>query len=125
MILGEFNGNYKTCIEKYKKNMKDIIKIILSNECDLVILGLTRIEVGEKFYWKPNKFYDNSVISEYDRDLSLIIDYDNELLKLCDNNNLKYISMKDVLDKTDYIDGLHPTSKGHKKIFDEILKSIF
>lgn len=121
----EFNGNYKTSIEKYKENMKNIMKIIFSNECDLVVLGLTRIEAGEKFYWKPNKFYDNGVISEYDKDLSLIINYDNELLKLCANNNLKYISMKDVLDKTDYIDGLHPTAKGHKKIFDEVIKNIF
>lgn len=44
----EFNGNYKTSIEQYKENMKKIIKIILNKGCKLIILGLTRIECGEK-----------------------------------------------------------------------------
>lgn len=44
----EFIGNYKTSIEQYKENMKKIIKIILNKGCKLIILGLTRIECGEK-----------------------------------------------------------------------------
>ena len=35
---------------------------------ELIILGLTRIELDEKLEFKPNKFYDNSNISEYDKD---------------------------------------------------------
>lgn len=120
----EFNGNYKTCVEQYKENIKKIIKIILKKGCNLIILGLTRIECGENFYWKPNKYYDNDVITEYDKDLMLITNYDSELMKLCNDNNLKYISMKDVLQKDDYIDGLHPKTKGHKKIFEEVVKNI-
>lgn len=89
-----------------------------------MILGLTRIESDEKFLWKPNKYYDNSIISEYDRDLELILDYDAELKKLCENNKIKYIPMQDVLDKSDFIDGLHPNHNGHKKIFEYIMGEV-
>lgn len=120
----EFNENYKTSVEQYKENIKEITKIILDKGCSLIILGLTRIECGEKFYWKPNKYYDNNVITEYDKDLKLIINYDSELMNFCHDNNLKYISMKDVLQKDDYMDGLHPKTSGHKKIFEELVKNI-
>ena len=94
----------------------------------MIILGLTRIECDERFLWKPNKYYDNSIISEYDRDLELILNYDTELKKLCQERRINYISMKDVLRKEDFIDGLHPTTEGHRKmceyIIDEIMKVI-
>lgn len=49
---------------------------IIDKGFTIIILGLTRIESDEKFLWKPNKYYDNSVISEYDKDLKLILEYD-------------------------------------------------
>jgi len=119
-----FNGETKNSIEQYKANIQKIIKFITDKDCHLIILGLTRIESDEKFLWKPNKYYDNDIISEYDRDLKLILDYDEELEKLCDNNKINYIPMQDVLEKADFIDGLHPNHNGHKKIFEYILLKI-
>ena len=46
---------------------------------------------------------------------------DSELKKWCDENIIKYIPMQDVLQKEDFVDGLHPNSKGHKKIFERIV----
>lgn len=74
--------------------------------------------------WKPNKYYDNDIISEYDRALKLILDYDEELKELCKNNKIKYIPMQEVLEKVDFIDGLHPNHNGHKKIFEYIIGEI-
>ncbi len=119
-----FNGEPKNNIEQYKSNVGKIAKIVTDNECNLVILGLTRIESDEKFLWKPNKYYDNDIISEYDRDLKLILDYDAELKELCNNNKIKYITMQDVLAKTDFIDGLHPNYDGHKKIVEHVIENI-
>lgn len=119
-----FNGETKNNIEKYKTNIQKIIKNITDKGCNLVILGLTRIESDEKFLWKPNKYYDNDIISEYDRDLKLILDYDAELEKLCKNKKIKYIPMQDVLEKTDFIDGLHPNHNGHKKIAEYVIESL-
>ncbi len=106
----EFNGNYKTSVNKYKSNIEIIAKKITDKGFSLIILGLTRIESDKKFLWKPNKYYDNSVIFEYD----------TELEKLCRENKIKYIPMQDVLQKKDFIDGLHPNQNGHKKIFERI-----
>ncbi len=109
-----FNGEFKNNLENYKSNIEKIAKIITDKECNLIILGLTRIESHERFFWKPNKYYDNKVISEYD----------TKLKELCNNNKIKYIPMQEVLEKNDFIDGIHPNHNGHKKIFEYIAKNI-
>ena len=120
----EFNGSQKNSIEQYKINIEKIAKCVIDNGCYMIILGLTRIESDEKFLWKPNKYYDNEIISEYDRELELILNYDAELEKLCKNNKIKYIAMQDVLKKEDFIDGLHPNHNGHKKICNHVIENI-
>ena len=110
----EFNGTQRNSLEQYKSNIKEIAKCITESHCKLIILGLSKIESDEKFFWKPNKYYDNEVISEYDA----------ELENLCKNNKIKYIPMQDILQKEDFIDGLHPNNNGHRKIFEYIVKNI-
>ena len=109
-----FNGEFKNNIDNYKSNIEKIAKIITDKECNLIVLGLTRIESDERFFWKPNKYYDNEVISEYD----------TKLEEVCNNNKIKYIPMQEVLEKNDFIDGVHPNHNGHKKIFEYIAKNI-
>ncbi len=120
----EFNGNYKNSIEQYRTNIEQIAKCVMNEGFNMIILGLTRIESDEKFLWKPNKYYDNEIISEYDKDLSLILGYDTELKEFCKNSRIKYIPMQEVLQKEDFIDGLHPNHNGHKKIFEKIIDNI-
>ena len=120
----EFNGNYKNSIEKYRTNIEQIAKCVMDKGFNMIILGLTRIESDKKFLWKPNKYYNNDIISEYDNDLSLILGYDGELKEFCKNNRIKYIPMQEVLKKEDFIDGLHPNHNGHKKIFEKIIDNI-
>ena len=117
-----FNGKTKNSIQCYKANIQKIISFVTDRGCNLIILGLTRIESDEKFLWKPNKYGNNDIISEYDRNLKLILDYDAELEKLCKSNKIKYIPMQDVLEKADFIDGLHPNHNGHKKIAEYIIE---
>ena len=119
-----FNGEPKNSIKQYKENIEKIAKMVTEKGCNLVILGLTRIESDEKFLWKPNKYYDNEVISEYDRDLKLILDYDAELEKLCKDNKIKYIPIQDILEKEDFIDGLHPNKNGHRKIYEYVRREL-
>ena len=59
-----FNGEPKNNIEQYKSNIEKIVKIVTDKGCNLVILGLTKIESDEKFLWSSNKYYDNEIISE-------------------------------------------------------------
>ena len=88
----EFNGSLKTSLVDYEKNIKKIIDYVNKEGAKLIIFGLGRIQSDDKFYWKPGKFY-------------------------CNENKIEYVSMKDVLDKTDYVDGLHPNKTGHEKIY--------
>ena len=120
----EFFGKSKISIEQYKNNIEKIIKYVTDNNCEIIILGLTKIESDEKFLWKSNKYYDNKIISEYDKDLESILSFDSELEKFCTNNKIKYIKMQDVLSKEDFIDGLHPNTNGHQKICDYIIKKL-
>lgn len=104
--------------------MEKIAKCVMDKGFNMIILGLTKIESDEKFLWKPNKYYDNEIITEYDKDLSLILGYDAELKEFCKNNRIKYIPMQEILKKEDFIDGLHPNHNGHKKIFKKIINNI-
>lgn len=45
----EFNGNYKTSVNNYKSNIEMIAKKITDKGFTLIILGLTRLEIDEKF----------------------------------------------------------------------------
>ena len=109
----EFNGNTKSSIEQYKSNMKKIIQYLLNENVELIVLGLTRIENDEKFWWKPNKFYYNKYIFEFDKIIK----------EVCNNYKVKYVPMIDILQKGDFIDGLHPNHSGHKKIYDSLIDS--
>lgn len=42
-----------------------------------------------------------------------LIKYDNSLKEFFKENKIKFIPMQDVLQKGDFIDGLHPNQKGH------------
>ncbi len=109
----EFNGSNKTSLEDYRKNIESIIKYV-TKEAELIIVGLARIESDDKFYWKPSKFYSNEILNRYD----------SELENICQENNIKYIKTRDILDKSDYIDGLHPNQVGHRKTYERIKEEI-
>lgn len=114
-----FNDDFKVIRDNYKLNMRKIIKKITDKGFELIVLGLTRIEIDE-LDSKPFKFYNNRNIKEYDNDLRIILENDRILKELCSENKIKYIPMQDVLQKEDFIDGLHPNTNGHKKIYEKI-----
>ena len=107
-----FNGKYRITKEDYKSNIENIIKKVKEKDYELIIFGLTKIGVEEKIEFKPNKFYDNNVV----------VQYDSILKELCKNSMVKCISMYDVLQNEDFADGLHPNENGYKKIFETLIK---
>ena len=103
--------------------MIELIKKITNRGYELILLGLTRIELDE-LEFKSGKFYSNVNIDDYETDLKIILDNDDVLKELSKDNKIKYIEMKDVLSKDDYIDGLHPNTNGHRKMFERIKDSL-
>lgn len=117
-----FNGDFEKSKYNYRENINQIIKKITDRRYDLIILGLTRIELDKTDL--KNSFYTNKNIEEYETDLKIILDNDNVLEELCSEKKIKYIPIKDILKKDDYIDGLHPNTNGHRKIFEVVKDNI-
>ncbi|MEK7139780.1 MAG: SGNH/GDSL hydrolase family protein, partial [Patescibacteria group bacterium] len=49
---------------------------------------------------------------------------DNAIEKFCEDNKLKFISMDSVVENDDLVDGLHPNTRGHIKIFNRIKSEV-
>ena len=51
-------------------------------------------------------------------------DFNNIIKKVAVSNGCKFISLQDVLEPEDFMDGLHPNEQGHSKMF-EVIKKFF
>lgn len=58
----------------------------------------------------------------YDKDRSKR--YDEILKSTVANNGCKFIELFEVLDKSDFMDGLHQNENGHKKMYQVIRQRI-
>ncbi len=108
-------GSYKVDIDTYNKNICEIIDLCNKNNINIIVLGLTRLVTNEKLIWRPEKYFANSDVEKYDM----------ELEGICKKYGVRYISLKDILGENDIIDGLHPSSSGHKKIFEKVYYEIY
>lgn len=113
----EFNGDSLISIKQFCSNIKEIYKYFTQHNAELIIVGLTKIEYDDSYIWKLND-------ETYNRDLQEIIRFDNELERICKENQIKYIPMQDILKKEDFADGLHPNHNGYKKMYERILDNI-
>ena len=101
-------------LKGYSANMQGIFDISRKYTSSIVVPGLTRINDLLKQPLSPSgRLYDNSRIEEFD----------SELRRVCELNNGTYVPIHDVLLPEDFVDGLHPNSSGHFKIFGRIVES--
>jgi len=118
-----------------------IIFAIGSNDCTTIIKNNTTSVLPETFKEnlaalkkKANKFTDKIIfvwqilcdetktipipwIPEMAQDMKNTIIYDNIIKTFCEQNNILYINMLDVIDNQDLEDGMHPTAQGHEKMY--------
>ena len=109
------NNKQKVDLEDFKSNIIKMINIARTvKNCNITILGLTRIGSNIPFEFKPGKFLSNTTIGQYDL----------ELEKICQEHKVSYIKMSDALDFGDYADKLHPNNEGHNKLFNRVLSKM-
>lgn len=96
-------------INIFKENVLKIIEISKKYTEDINFVGLI----------KP----DFTIRTEYN--LEDVITIDNTLEEICEDSNLNYIKLIDLINEDELTDGLHPNSIGHKKISERILNSIY
>lgn len=98
IVLGDFEKNLLTTIEKAKKFTNDILFIGLTNVDELKVSPVP---------WAEDLYYNKKNIKIYN----------DKIKEVCANNKIHFIEMLDLLDKNDLLDGLHPNSEGHEKMF--------
>ena len=104
--------------KKFASNLKSLIKISRKFTNQIVFVGLTKHNESlvNPCPWDIKISYLNKNILEY-----------NEIVKnVCLKENILFINLEDTLSKLDWdkflVDGVHPGSQGHEKIF-QIIKS--
>jgi len=98
-------------LEKYQENLKELFNLAKNFISEVIVIGPTNIDEKVANPWDENIEYYNKDIKE-----------SNEIAKrLCNENNILFIEIFNILEKDDLEDGLHPNSKGHEKMF-EIIK---
>ncbi len=116
----EWNNNQKSLRvtpEKFKEKVKKLIELAKNFSNNIVFMGLGPVDEAkvDPIPWLPNTSYKNEYLKQYN----------NILKSVCDEKSIPFINIFDEFFKTNYKklleDGVHPNSKGHKKIF-EIVK---
>ncbi|MBT4870928.1 MAG: SGNH/GDSL hydrolase family protein [Candidatus Diapherotrites archaeon] len=100
----------------YLKNLKKIYEIASKYSNKIIFVGLSNVDETKTApcFWDKQFSYKNK----------LIIKYDNALKKFAKNNGVPYVETFNKLDTDFLIDGIHPTHKGHKILFDLINKEL-
>jgi lysophospholipase L1-like esterase len=102
----------KVPLERFKKNIKELKQRAESFTNKIFFIGITNIteELTTPVPWNLDASYLNKNIGEY-----------NKALKdFCNENNILFLELYNLLNKNDLEDGLHPNPQGHEKIFKKV-----
>lgn len=110
----EKNGKVQIPISRFRKNIREIIKISRKYAHNLIFLGLLPVDEDKTTPIEGDKFYYNERLEEY-----------NDVLKdICKKEKVLFIEFFPFWIKLDYkilfIDGIHPNSKGYDLMFKDI-----
>ncbi len=106
----------ETTPKKFKENISELIKTAKKYSYDIVFLGLTPVdeEKTTPVVWGDGGYFKNKNIKKYD----------SIIKQVCDQNKVYYVNLFDNWIATNYKDlledGVHPNTKGHKVIFEEV-----
>lgn len=109
-------GKNNVSILDFKNNILDLINMSKKYTENILFIGLSKVN-EEQVCPLP---WDNS-ISYLNKE---ILKFDEILKNVCKENKISYLDIFHLFKITDLQDGLHPNSKGHKKLCDEVLKQI-
>lgn len=106
----------RTSLDEFKQNLTKLLSIARKFTDKIVFVGLTRVDESRTTPcpWKPDKSYFNENIERLD----------GVIKKFCEDNKLKFITMENVVENSDLVDGLHPNTQGHIKIFNRVKSEV-
>ncbi len=109
-------NNLRVSLDEFQQNLAKLLSIAKKFTDNVVFVGLTKVDESKTtpIPWNANKSYTNENIERID----------NAIKKFCENNKLKFIPMDSVVGNDNLIDGLHPNTKGHIKIFNRMKSEV-
>ncbi len=104
--------NPRVPLERYEKNLKELIRQGRKFTKDIIFVGLTKIDETKlmPIPWDKSKYYDEENVAIYNA----------KMKEVAEKHNLPFIPMLDLLRNDELIDGLHPNTKGHEKMFQRV-----
>ena len=106
----------RVSLDEFQQNLAKLLSIAKKFTNKVVFVGLTKVDESKTtpIPWSTDKSYTNENIERLD----------NAIKKFCEDNKLKFIPMDSVVGNDDLIDGLHPNTKGHIKIFNRMKSEV-
>ena len=96
---------------EFENNIENIIKIAKQYSNRIIFTGLIGVNNDLTQPRSRDEFWDN-------KDM---VKYNNIIQNICEKNNVHFIPLINFLNlKQDLKDGLHPNTKGHKKIYERV-----
>ena len=104
--------NPRVNLEDFRKNLRELINQAKKFTKKIIFIGLNEVDESKTAPtpWNKSRYWTNESMKKYDSMIRLV----------CQKNDILFIPMFDLLNKKDLIDGLHPNSRGHQKIFERV-----
>lgn len=108
--------NPRTDLQTFEANINKLITKARQYTQRIIFIGLTKVDESRTMpvEWNPTKYYENQQIKIYN----------DAIQDICASEKLQFTDVFDVLENKDLVDGLHPDSEGHKKLFEEIKREL-
>ncbi len=127
VVIFDFGGNDAAFIhskkdfwvprEKFAENTQKLIELARKFTSHVFLIGGHPVneEITDPVPWNKDVSYRNKDAKEYD----------GIMASICEKEKAVFIDVFDLLDiNTDFYDGLHPNSEGHKKIYEEVKEKL-
>jgi len=101
-------------IDEFESNLKKIISLTRKYSEKIIFTGFLEVDESKTKPWLEDEFWENDDLEEYDK----------KLKGICKSENIGFIPFLNLLTKEDLHDGLHPNSKGHRKIFERVKEEL-
>lgn len=109
-------NSHRISDDDFRSNLEKLYKIAKKFTPKIIFIGLTSVDESKTkpIPWNTDKIYTNKNIRRLDQIIK----------NFCSENNLEFIPMNDLLNDNDLIDGLHPNTQGHIKMFERVKPEI-
>lgn len=104
-------------VELFSNQVANLVSLAKKLVPRVFYVGLTSVEdtkVQPFILSETGKSYQNAIIKRYD----------GVIQRICQKAKIPYIRVFDELGAADLEDGLHPNTKGHRKLFEKIVSEL-